>query len=262
MPDPLFSVRPAPVAARPERQAALRPGAADRDPQGPRFRDPEGPGHRHRRRKRLGQVHARALPRPAAPAHAGTILFDGTDIAPDAVGTGPAAPRSADDLPGPDVLAQPAPPDRADHRWAVETQRLHRANLKPSVADALTQAQLNPNVASRYPHQLSGGQRQRVGIARAIALEPRFILADEIVSGLDVSTQAQIITLLERLVAEMNLTLAFISHDLSVIRRLCQPRHRAAGRRDRRTGRDRRDLRRPATRLYPHPTRRDPAARD
>ncbi|MBZ9992385.1 ATP-binding cassette domain-containing protein [Mesorhizobium sp. BH1-1-4] len=95
-------------------------------------------------------------------------------------------------------------------------------NLKARVAEALQRVGLPQSFASRYRHQLSGGQRQRVGIARALALSPKFVLADEIVSGLDVSTQAQILTLLEKLAAEMGLTVAFISHDLSVIRRLCQ----------------------------------------
>ncbi|MGV8953007.1 MAG: ATP-binding cassette domain-containing protein [Cypionkella sp.] len=86
---------------------------------------------------------------------------------------------------------------------------------------ALDQVGLSRSFITRFPHELSGGQRQRVGIARAIALSPDFILADEIVSGLDVSSQAQVLNLLERLVADLGLTLAFISHDLSVIRRLC-----------------------------------------
>ena len=87
--------------------------------------------------------------------------------------------------------------------------------------EVLTQVGLPGNFVSRYPHELSGGQRQRVGIARAVALKPRFILADEIVSGLDVSSQAQILDLLMNLRMQMNFTMAFISHDLSVVRRLC-----------------------------------------
>ena len=89
------------------------------------------------------------------------------------------------------------------------------------VNEALDMVGLPQNFALRFPHELSGGQRQRVGIARAIALRPKFILADEIVSGLDVSSQAQVLNLLEELVKELGLTLGFISHDLSVIRRLC-----------------------------------------
>lgn len=95
-------------------------------------------------------------------------------------------------------------------------------NISQRVAEALKRVGLPENFAKRYRHELSGGQRQRVGIARALALSPDFVLADEIVSGLDVSTQAQILTLLERLADEMGLTVAFISHDLSVIRRLCR----------------------------------------
>jgi len=100
--------------------------------------------------------------------------------------------------------------------------RLHGvADPEKTALDALDHVGLPRGLAERYPHQLSGGQRQRVGIARAVSLRPEFILADEIVSGLDVSSQAQVLALLERLVAELGLTLAFISHDMSVVRRLC-----------------------------------------
>jgi peptide/nickel transport system ATP-binding protein len=95
-------------------------------------------------------------------------------------------------------------------------------NIRGRVAEALKRVGLPESFARRYRHELSGGQRQRVGIARALAMSPKFVLADEIVSGLDVSTQAQILTLLEKLADEMGLTVAFISHDLSVIRRLCR----------------------------------------
>jgi peptide/nickel transport system ATP-binding protein len=95
-------------------------------------------------------------------------------------------------------------------------------NLRDRVAEVLRRVGLPESFGKRYRHELSGGQRQRVGIARALALSPKFVLADEIVSGLDVSTQAQILTLLEKLADDMGLTVAFISHDLSVIRRLCK----------------------------------------
>ncbi|NIZ11974.1 ABC transporter ATP-binding protein [Phaeobacter sp. HF9A] len=108
--------------------------------------------------------------------------------------------------------------------WQLIAWPLRRYGLDASRAAAcaaLERVHLGAAFADRFAHQLSGGQRQRVGIARAIALNPQFILADEIVSGLDVSSQATVLTLLQDLARDMNLTVAFISHDLSVIRHLC-----------------------------------------
>ena len=105
-----------------------------------------------------------------------------------------------------------------------EPLRAHHAaagsEYRDQIAELFRMVELEPSMADRYPHEFSGGQRQRIGIARAVALRPKFIVCDEPVSALDVSIQAQIVDMLEKLRSELGLTYLFIAHDLSVVRNI------------------------------------------
>jgi peptide/nickel transport system ATP-binding protein/oligopeptide transport system ATP-binding protein len=102
----------------------------------------------------------------------------------------------------------------------LDIHGLNRKNRKERVEELLQLVGLNKGHASRFPHEFSGGQRQRIGIARALAVEPKFIIADEPISALDVSIQAQVVNLLEDLQREQGLTYLFIAHDLSMVKHI------------------------------------------
>ena len=122
------------------------------------------------------------------------------------------------------------PVDSLDPRMTVEDiiqeglhiqKQYNRFENSQKVKDALVKVGLLPEYASRYPHEFSGGQRQRIGIARALIMNPDFLICDEPISALDVSIRAQIINLLNNLKDEMGLTIMFIAHDLSVVKYFC-----------------------------------------
>ncbi len=156
------------------------------------------------------------------PATSGRVLFDGTDLA-RVKGEQLRRMRRHMQLIFQDPFASLDPRMTAGATIG-EPLLVHKiargGDYRRRVTELLNMVELDPTVATRYPHEFSGGQRQRLGIARALAVNPDFIVCDEAVSALDVSIQAQIITLLMKLREEFNLTYLFIAHDLAVVRNI------------------------------------------
>ncbi len=157
----------------------------------------------------------------------GRILFEGQDIA---ALNGPA--RRAFNRRVQMIFQDPYSslnPRMKVRRILGEALSVHRmrpaADIPARIAELLELVRLNPDAADRYPHEFSGGQRQRIGIARALAVEPEVLVADELVSALDVSVQAQVVNLLLDLQARLDLTVVFVAHDLRLVRHIS---HRVA----------------------------------
>jgi len=152
------------------------------------------------------------------PVTEGRVLFEGDDVA-SLQGEKLRAKRQHMQMVFQDPLASLNPRQSVD-TLLTEPLRAHGIayEKKSRVAELLDQVGLPASAAQRYPHEFSGGQRQRIGIARALALKPRFIIADEPVSALDVSIQAQVLNLLEEIQEALGLTYLVIAHDLAVVR--------------------------------------------
>ncbi len=156
------------------------------------------------------------------PADSGTVVFNGTDIT--RISSRKMRPlRRGMQMVFQDPFSSLNPRMRIRDILAEPflIHNLRPENMRTQIEQNLLAVGLEPPDAQRYPHEFSGGQRQRIGIARALTLRPELIIADEPVSALDLSVQAQIVALLQRLKREFSLTYVFISHDLSVVRHIC-----------------------------------------
>jgi peptide/nickel transport system ATP-binding protein/oligopeptide transport system ATP-binding protein len=158
------------------------------------------------------------------PPTSGSITFEGREIA-DAKGSDLKALRREMQMIFQDPYSSLNPRKTVgtiiSEPYTIHGMHKEGGERKKAVQEIMDIVGLNPEHYNRYPHEFSGGQRQRIGVARALALRPKLIIADEPVSALDVSIQAQILNLLRDLQREFGLTLVFIAHDLSVVRHMC-----------------------------------------